>query len=349
MTERLRVVVATPVPDDVVELLTSAEPRIDLVHEPSLLPTMRHPADHGGDPDFSRTPEQQRRFEELLDSADALYGVPDSDSAALARTAGANDKLRWVHTMAAGGGAQVKGANLSPEQLERITFTTSAGVHAQPLTEFALFGLLAGAKTLHRLSENQHRHEWDDRWMMGQLSQQTVLVVGLGGIGRRVAEVLAAVGATVIGTSRRGASVPGVDRVIHPDELAAVAGEVDGVVSTLPGTDATQGLLGADFFAALKRGATVVNVGRGPVIDEDELVAALRSGAVGFAALDVFSIEPLPGDSPLWDMPNVLVSPHTAALSTAEDRLIAEVFVANATRLLDDEELVNVVDTVEFY
>ena len=349
MTERLRVVVATPIPDEVVELLSAREPRIELVHEPALLPTMRYPADHGGDPDFSRTKDEQRRFEELLDSAEALYGVPDSDSAQLARTAAANEGLRWVHTMAAGGGAQVKAAGLSADQLERITFTTSAGVHAQPLTEFAVFGLLAGAKTLDRLEEHQRRHEWSDRWLMGQLAQQTVLVVGLGGIGRRLVEVLHALGATVVGTSRQEGSVPGVDRVIHPDEIPAVAGEVDAVVSTLPGTSATEGLLGTAFFAALRPGATVVNVGRGTVIDEVALVEALRSGAVGYAALDVFATEPLPADSPLWDMPNVLVSPHTAALSAAEDRLIAEVFVANATRLLDGEELVNVVDTVEFY
>lgn len=349
MSERLRVVVATPIPDGVAELLRSGEPRIELVHEPALLPVMRYPADHGGDPDFSRTPDEQREFEALLDSADALYGVPDSDAKALRRTASANDQLRWVHTMAAGGGAQIKEADLTADQLKRIKFTTSAGVHAEPLAEFALFGLLAGAKTLPRLAAHQRKHEWSDRWLMGQLAQQTILVVGLGGIGRRVAEVLATLGATVVGTSRGTSSVPNVARVIHPDALAEVAPEVDGVVSTLPGTDATLGLLGKDFFAALKPGATVVNVGRGPVIDEEALTAALTAGTVGFAALDVFTAEPLPADSPLWDMDNVLVSPHTAALSSSEDWLIAELFVANATRLLDSVELVNLVDTVEFY
>jgi phosphoglycerate dehydrogenase-like enzyme len=92
-----------------------------------------------------------------------------------------------------------------------------------------------------------------------------------------------------------------------------------------------------------------VNVGRGTVIDEDALVTALNSGVVGFAALDVFAHEPLPPDSALWGMPNVIVSPHTSALSAAEDRLIAEVFVTNATRLLDGEELVNRVNIEEFY
>ena len=121
------------------------------------------------------------------------------------------------------------------------------------------------------------------------------------------------------------------------------------MISTLPGTDATTGLLGRDFFAGLKPGATVVNVGRGTVIDEPALIEALTNGRVGFAALDVFATEPLPKDSPLWTMPNVLVSPHTAALSRHEDRRIAEVFSDNATRLLDGRPLRNLINTEEFY
>ncbi len=349
MPERLRVVVATPLTRDLARWIEQQETRIELVYEQSLLPTMRHPADHSGDPGFHRTEEQQSRFDALVDSADALYGVPDNDARALRRTVEANPRLRWVHTMAAGGGGQVKAADLSAEQLERVIFTTSAGVHAEPLAEFALFGLLAGAKNLDRLQHQQIHREWTDRWMMGQLAQQTILVVGLGGIGRRVAELLHAVGATVIGTSRREVSLPGVSRVIHPDQLATAAAEVDGVVVTLPGTHATQGLLGQEFFGSLRLGATVVNVGRGTVIDEEALVTALNSGVVGFAALDVFAHEPLPPDSALWGMDNVIVSPHTSALSATEDRLIAEVFLANAARLLNGEELDNRVDTVEFY
>jgi phosphoglycerate dehydrogenase-like enzyme len=144
-------------------------------------------------------------------------------------------------------------------------------------------------------------------------------------------------------------TMDGVDEVVHPNQLVEVAGRVDAVISTLPGTDATAGLLGGDFFAALKPGATVVNVGRGTVIDETALIDALHTGQVGFAALDVFATEPLPPESPLWSLPNVLISPHTAALSKHEDRRIAEVFCDNATRLLDGQPLRNVINTEEFY
>jgi phosphoglycerate dehydrogenase-like enzyme len=345
----LRVVVATPLSEQNCELVEKLEPRIDLVRNQSLLPPMRHAADFSGDPAYKRTPSQQSDFEAMLDSADALYGLPDVSPAALKRTVDANPQLRWVHAMAAGGGGQVAAANLDQVQLERVAFTTSAGVHGRALTEFALLGVLAGAKQLPKLTALQHAHKWSDRFMMGQVSQQTILVVGLGGIGRQVADALAALGAIVIGVSRHDVDLQSLDRVIRPEQIVEIAPEIDAVVAALPGTAATEGLLGAAFFAALKPGATVVNVGRGAVIDEAAMTAALVEQRVGFAALDVFSVEPLPLDSALWDLPNVLLSPHTAALSADEDQLIAELFAKNASRLIDGRPLINLVDTLEFY
>ena len=341
--DRLRVVVATPLAEELCRLIEDREPRIDLVRDQSLYPPMRHPADFAGDPDFSRTPAQQRAFEEMLDSADALYGVPDVDPAALRRTADANPGLRWVHTQAAGGGAQVRAAGLAPAQLERIVFTTSAGVHGGPLAEFAVFGVLAGAKDLPRLLGQQRDHAWSGRWDM------TVLVVGLGGIGAEVARRLSGLGATVVGTSRHQRPVDHVDRLVGTDRIAENLSDVDAIVLTLPGTAATEGLIGAEVLAACRPGTVLVNVGRGTVVDEDALLAALRDGRIGLAVLDVVATEPLPADSPLWDEPNVLLSPHTAALNAAEDRLIAELFATNASRFLDGGELRNVVDTVDFY
>jgi phosphoglycerate dehydrogenase-like enzyme len=137
--------------------------------------------------------------------------------------------------------------------------------------------------------------------------------------------------------------------VVHPDALADAVGNVDGIVLALPGTAHTAGLLSADVLARVNPGVILVNVGRGTVVDEDALVDALQDGRVGFAALDVFAAEPLPVDSPLWDLPNVLVSPHTAALDPDEETRIADLFADNAGRLLDGRDLVNRMDTAEFY
>ncbi len=342
---RLRVTIATPLADELVELITRTEPRLDIDHRPHLMA----PATADWMTRATRSEAEQAEYEAYVDGAEALFGVPDQSGRALARTAAANPNLRWVHTIPAGGGAQLRSAQLSSEQLERIVVTTSAGVHAQPLAEFALFGVLAGIKQLPRLRAAQERHEWADRQPMGLLAETTVAVVGLGGIGRRVSELLAGLGVTVIGVHRHPVDAPGVSRVEPVELLGEVLSQVDAVVLALPATDATERMLGADALRNARPGLAVINVGRGSTVDEDELVRALADGRVGSATLDVTAVEPLPADSPLWADPRVVISPHTAAISEHEPRLIAELFAGNARRLLDGEPLLNVVNTVEFY
>ncbi|MFE7837785.1 hypothetical protein ACFU53_17600 [Streptomyces sp. NPDC057474] len=132
---RLRVAVAAPLSEENRARLRELEPRIDLVVDQDLLPPMCWPGDFAGDPAWRRTPARQHAYEAALDSAEALYGIPDVNPSALARTVRENGRLRWVHTMAAGGGSQVKAAGLSSEELGRVAFTTSAGVHGQPLAD----------------------------------------------------------------------------------------------------------------------------------------------------------------------------------------------------------------------
>jgi phosphoglycerate dehydrogenase-like enzyme len=344
-----KVGIATPLESSLRDLIADVDPDIEVLCDPTLLPEQRFPGDHDGDPSFQRTPEQQAAFRALIDSADILYGIPDTNPRLLTETVRANPRLRWVHTMAAGGGAQVKAAGLTPEELERVTFTTSAGVHGLPLAEFALFGVLAGAKDLPRLRLQQDRREWTGRWTMKQVHEQTVLVVGLGGIGKQTARLLKALGAHVIGTKRRAEPVANVDEVYATDALPELVARADAIVFTLPGTTETTGLYGSALIKATKKGAVVVNVGRGTVIDEPALIEALQTGHLSAVFLDVTAVEPLPSDSPLWGMPEVVIAPHTAALNPGEDRRIAELFVTNLKHWLKNERLLNVVDTHRFY
>lgn len=343
-TDRVRVVVATPLRPELCDRIAAADPRVEVVVDHGLLPPMRFPADHSGDPAFQRTPEQQQQFEDLLLGADVLYGIPGHDAELLRKVVTGNERLRWVQTMAAGGGAQVTAANLTDEQLRQVVFTTSAGVHGVPLAEFALLGIVAGAKDLPRLQRQQRAHEWPQRVPGRPLEGSTVLVVGLGGIGLEVARRAQALGMRVLGVRRNPEPVEHVDEVHATDDLAEVIGQADHVVITLPGTAQTEGLVDADLLNRAKPGFTLVNVGRGTVVDEAALVDALRSGQVGYAALDVFATEPLPADSPLWDLETVLVSPHTAALDVREEERIADLFVDNLHRFLAGEPMRNVVD-----
>ena len=169
-----------------------------------------------------------RPFDGLLSQADVFYGIPDTKPSALGPAVRANPKLRWEHTMAAGGGAQVRDAGLTNAELGRVVFTTSAGVHGPTLAEFAMFGVLAGAKDLARPQAQQARRQWTGRWAMKQVHEQTVLVAGLGGIGKQTARLAKAFGAYVIGTKRRPTPVENVDEV-HPTgrlaDLSSRAGE----------------------------------------------------------------------------------------------------------------------------
>ncbi len=347
--DRVRIALATPLPVELRRLITEVDPRVDLIADDELLPPQRFPGDHSGDPSYRRTPEQARAFDELLRAADIWYGIPDVDATMLTRLVPDSPALRWVQTMAAGGGASVQAAGLSAADLARVTFTTSAGVHAGPLAEFAVFAVLAGAKDLPRLLEQQQRRDWPERWFFRQVRDQTVLVVGLGGIGAECARLLKGLGATVLGVRRYPAPVPHVDEVHGIDALPDLVARADAIVFTLPGTPDTDRFYGAELIAATRPGAVIVNVGRGTVIDEPALIEALRAGHLGAAYLDVTATEPLPADSPLWELPTVLISPHTAALDRAEDRRIAELFADNLARFLSGQPLRNVVRPGEFY
>ncbi|MFT3968727.1 MAG: D-2-hydroxyacid dehydrogenase [Micropruina sp.] len=342
--DKVRVVVATPLAPELCDRIAAVDPRVEVVVDQELLPPMRHPADFEGDPSFSRTAEQQARFDDLVDSAEVLYGIPDVRPPALARTVAANPGLRWVMTMAAGGGGQVVAAGLPDEALQRIVFTTSAGAHGIPLAEWAIFGLICGRKELPRLKRQQRAHEWPTRVVGRPIEGSTVLIAGLGGIGQQVAKRCKALGMTVLGVNRRANPIENVDEVHALDDLHGIVGQADHIVLTLPGTAQTEKLINAELLSLAKPGVTIVNVGRGTVIDEDALVDALRSGQVGFAALDVFAVEPLPADSPLWDFENVLVSPHSGGLDTKEDERICAIFCDNLRAYLAGRPLANVVD-----
>ena len=342
--------IASPLEAELVERIREAEPRAEVVYEPDLLPQARYPGDHRGDPEFGRHPAGEARWRELLDQAEVLFGIPDDSAAGLAEVAGL-PRLRWVHATSAGAGEVVRGAELPPEALERVTVTTSSGVHAVPLAEFAVLGLLAIAKDLPRFAEEQRARAWPEvRQPLRELDGQTLVLVGLGEIGRETARLAKAFGMRTVGIRRSRKPPPEhVDEVHGPDRLAELAGRADAMVVSLPLTEETAGMVDRATIERLPPGCTFVNVGRGGVVDEPALIEALRAGRIAGAVLDVFATEPLPQDSPLWDLPNVVVTPHAVALSARENERIVELFVANLRRYLDGEPLAKVVEPGVYY
>ncbi len=347
--QKLIVAIAVPLEADHVEAIKAAHPAVSVLYEPDLLPPERYPADHGGDPAFQRTPDQESRYWDMLRSADVLYGFPNENAAGLAEIA-ASGKVQWIQAMAAGAGGAVKAANLSEAQLQSVTVTSSAGVHGLTLAEFAMMGVLNGFKRTAEMAADQAAKHWPElRTPTRLVSGSNVVITGLGEIGMATARLAGAMGMNVSGTKRTIEPVDGVDTVTDTAGLPGLLANADALINTLPGTPYTEKLINAEVFAAMKPGTVVVNVGRGTVIDEDALLAALDNGQVSYACLDVFAVEPLPASSALWEHPRVMVSPHTSALSVAENRLIAERFIENLSRFQAGGPLLHVVDPVHFY
>jgi phosphoglycerate dehydrogenase-like enzyme len=350
MTPKTTVAIAVPLEAELVERIRAVDSSVTVLYEPELLPPERFPADHSGDPVFRRTPEQEERYWDMLNKAQVLYGFPNESPAGLARIAGSNPHLEWIHAMAAGAGGAVKASGLDSGTLQKFRVTTSAGVHALPLAEFAAMGILNGFKRSAELAQDQAARVWPELRTPTRLVNGSHLVVtGLGEIGLETARIARALGMTVSGTKRSVEPIDGIQEVAGNDGLAGLLATADAVVNTLPGTPSTEKLFSREVFAAMKPGTILVNVGRGTVVDEEALLEALDNGQVSYACLDVFAVEPLPQDSPLWNHPRVMVSPHTSALSAAENRLIAERFCGNLRTVLDGGELPHVVDTVHFY
>lgn len=248
--------------------------------------------------------------------------------------------LRWVHV--AGAGVDTV---LFPELASSgVTLTNSRGVFDDAIGEYVLGLMLSFVKDLAATIDLQRRHAWQFR-ETAMLRGQTVLVVGAGGIGRAIARLARCVGMRVIGAARTArSSDPDLGRIVAARDLEAVLAEADYVVVAAPLTSETKGMFGAAAFARMKPTARLINVGRGPIVDEDALLAALRSKRIAGAALDVFTDEPLPADHPFWDLPGVIVSPHMSGDFAGCQAALAELFRENFARWRRGESLLNVVD-----
>ena len=249
--------------------------------------------------------------------------------------------LRWVQATSSGIGEFMRRTRLDQSN---IAFTTARGVHARPLAEFTLMGLLHFFRDVPYLNARKAEKHWE-RYTVQGLEGARILIVGLGSLGQAVAADCAHLGVEVWGTRRTaGAAPPGVSRVLGHDEILGAMSQIDALVLACPLTEQTRGLIGRAEVEALKPGAVIVNIARGQVIDETAMIEGLRSGRIRGAALDVFEVEPLPKESPIWDLPNVLISPHSASTVHAENRRIVDIFLDNLGRYRDGRPLRNLYD-----
>jgi len=274
--------------------------------------------------------DRDMRFTEPLYAAylDAVLAMPN---------------LKWVNFTSSGVGQQ---KFVSELDAKGVIITSSTGSNAEPVAQTGLTGLLMLARGFGTYIRGQHRHEW--RPLRGDalpddLRGQTLLLIGVGAVGTVFAGYARAFGLKVIGVRRsplkRGEPV---DELHPPSSLPELLPRADWIVIACPLTRETLNLIDAAAFRRMHRGTKLINIGRGEVVDEGALIAALRSGHLGGAALDAHRQEPLPADSPLWDLPNVIISPHNASASTGNEKRCAEMFIANFGHWQRGEPMFNV-------
>ena len=279
-----------------------------------------------------------------LPDADACFGTLDSELLEAASS------LQWLMAPAAG---PPKGYYFYELIRSEVTVTNFRGIFNDHISTHIMAFVLAFARGMHRY----FRDQFEGRWRKGgesrpstYLPESTALIIGVGGIGGETARQCKNWGMEVIGVDPRTPSAPdGVDELYRPEELETQLPRADFVILTAPQTPATEGLFSSTLFRRMKRSAFFINIGRGSNVILSDLERALREGQIAGAALDVFQVEPLPKDHPLWTAPNFLMTPHVAASGPyLEDRRVA-LMVENAKRFAEGRELVNIVDKANWF
>jgi len=238
------------------------------------------------------------------------------------------ESLRWLQSLSAG----VDHFDADALESRGIALTNASGVHAEPIGEQVLGYMLVFERNIHKGIAQQHRGVWES-YGGRELRDETVGIVGVGAIGARVAELASAFGMEVLGTKRTPETAPeAVDEAFGPDGLYEVLSRSDYVVVACPLTDETRGLLDEEAFRTMPSTGVVVNVARGEIVDQAALTEALQEGLIRGAALDVFDEEPLPADSPLWDLSNAVVTPHMAGSTPHYWERCADLFAENYGR-----------------
>lgn len=289
--------------------------------------------------DFASAPLTSDIPDDLLGSAEVLLAW--RPPRALAERA---PKLRWIQSLTGGVEHWLASAHLPAD----VTLTCARGTHRLQMPEHILAALFMVSKHIPGIVLDQRQRRWRRR-VNPTLAGTTLGILGLGAVGSEVARKAHALELRVIGTRREPKPVAGVDQVYGPDGADRVLAESDFVLLLLPSTKLTRGFIDAAALARMKPTAFLLNFGRGDLLVEGDLVEAVKAGTIAGAVLDVFPVEPLPADSPLWTTEGIVVFPHVGGLHPERDRFVAALFVDNLRRFARGEPLRQVVDRERGY
>jgi phosphoglycerate dehydrogenase-like enzyme len=255
------------------------------------------------------------------------------------------ENLKWIHLLSAG--ADAMPFDVLKER--KIILTNSKGVHKYQISEQVLGYMLLFERALNYFIRKQMNREWDKSVRVSELYGKSVCILGVGSIGEEIARIAREFGMKTIGVRKSGNISQFIDEMYTNDNMIYAVSKADYVICALPLTDETYHLLGKDFFKNMKNDAVFINIGRGKVVDESSLIDALKNKTIRGAALDVFEEEPLSKESPLWDMENVIITPHTAGISPHYMERGIEIIKHNIKAYLGDGDFINRVDLEKQY
>ncbi|HEV3186655.1 MAG TPA: D-2-hydroxyacid dehydrogenase [Acidimicrobiales bacterium] len=319
----VNIVIGSYLEPEYVKKIEAFSDEIRVHYRPDLLPVPRYVCDHSAPP-RELTKEQLDEWRSTVALADVFFDFDWNNPVAMPEE---SPNLKWIQATSAGIGAFMHRTKLDESTL---TVTTAGGIHAAPLAEFALLGALYFVKGVPHLMDRKREHHWQ-RYTTRQLKGMRALVVGLGGVGREVVREFSALGVEVVGLGRSGRvyDIHGLTRVIDRSQLDEVLPSVDFLVLCSALTKETEGMIGARQLEMMHSESVVINLSRGQLIDQGAFYKALLNHTIGGACLDVFEVEPLPKDDPMWDLDNVIISPHSASTVQTENGSLVDLFLEN--------------------
>lgn len=320
--KKLKILVSFDLPEEYMKEIRSVSPRISV----------------------EKCVEKNALIDAMKDVEVLHAGLFDKDILATA------DRLKWVHNRLVG-----MDKFLFPEMLKNdILLTSSRGIHKTQASEHTMSLILAWSRNLHKFMRNQLKAQWQRPSgvsVCDELWGKTIGIIGVGSIGAEIAVKAKVFNARVLGLSRRAGRInlSGVDELFPPERLAILLQRSDFVVLAVPLTPETQGMIGEEELRHMKKTAVLVNIARGGVVQEEKLIKAIKDGWIAGAALDVFETEPLPPDSELWKLENVIITPHVAGTTPHYYQRSTSLFIDNLKRYLNGEPLINLIDKKKGY
>ena len=335
---KLNLLIASFIEKNHVDSIKEKFPDIEIIYRIDLIDKPRYKSDHIGYP-YIKNSFAQKDWLSLVEKADIIFGFDKNLDPNLDLYA---KRVKWIQATSSGVGEYLR-ENKYLVKMPNTKFTTAKGVHAKPLAEFCIMVILMWSKNYFKTELLKSRKIWE-RFSTNDISNQIVGIVGVGAIGGEIAKYCKYFNMNVFGIKNKkvsNATTIYIDKFFDKTDLLEMAKLVDYLILVAPQTSETNEIVNSKIFDVMKTSSYIINIGRGSLINENHLISAIENNNISGAALDVFAKEPLPPDSKLWSLENLILFPHSASTTYDENKRIVSLFCKNIELFMNDKPLIN--------